>query len=154
MNAYLFAFSCVDAYKLLKNKEYHYLNQSGCYKLDGVDDGEDFVRLKVSKTTNRSEPSLPCFVFFFLLQTALRVSGVTPEKIEKLLKVLSAVLQLGNVTFSQKNDIAAVDKASGEFIPRCFHMCMFQNNIWRFCLHPKSFHSCYYHCRTSRGESR
>lgn len=41
-------FSCahtqdVERYKLGNPKTFHYLNQSNCYKLDGVDDSKEYL---------------------------------------------------------------------------------------------------------------
>ncbi|CAG7723273.1 unnamed protein product [Allacma fusca] len=65
---------------LLPPYSYHYLNQSGCYTLDGVDESYEFSRLKQS----------------------MEMVGFGADKQRKLFNVLSAVLLLGNVKFLPK----------------------------------------------------
>eukprot|EP00798_Chlamydomonas_sp_ICE-L_P027113 gene27113-2338_t len=62
--------------------QYHYLNQSTCYKLTGVDNSEEFVHTCVAMT---------------------RV-GIPAEDQEALLCTVSAVLSLGNITFEDGNN--------------------------------------------------
>lgn len=33
----------IERYKLGNPKSFHYLNQSNCFKLDGVDDAEEYI---------------------------------------------------------------------------------------------------------------
>lgn len=56
---------------------FHYINQSGCYELEGVDDRKSFDEL--------------CL--------ALQILQVTPEHVNGIFKVLSAILWIGNLTF-------------------------------------------------------
>ncbi|XP_021968609.1 unconventional myosin-IXa isoform X2 [Folsomia candida] len=65
---------------LLPPHKYHYLNQSGCYTLEGVDESYEFSRLKQS----------------------MEMVGFGQDKQRKLFSVLSAVLLLGNVEFLPK----------------------------------------------------
>jgi hypothetical protein len=58
-------------------EDYHYLNETGCYELEDVDEADEFAEL----------------------DTALRCVGITGELREALLRSLAAVLQLGNVEF-------------------------------------------------------
>lgn len=61
----------------LRNCEwYNYLNKSGCYGLENIDERHEFSRLKQS----------------------MEMVGFTPEKQRRLFAVLSAVLLLGELT--------------------------------------------------------
>ena len=60
--------------------EYHYLNQSGSFSLESVDEKYEFSRLKQS----------------------MEMVGFTIEKQRRLFSVLSAVLLLGNVQFQPR----------------------------------------------------
>lgn len=64
---------------------YNYLNKSGCYGLENVDERHEFSRLKQS----------------------MEMVGFTPEKQRRLFAVLSAVLLLGmsksSVTYNLRN---------------------------------------------------
>ncbi|GJQ74626.1 Myo9 [Trypoxylus dichotomus] len=59
---------------------YNYLNKSGCYSLDNIDESYEFSRLKQS----------------------MEMVGFTAEKQRRLFSVLSAVLLLGNVEFQPR----------------------------------------------------
>jgi len=58
-------------------KDFHYINQSGCYKINGVDDSKKFDALRL----------------------AMNVLQVSAEQTEAIFSVLSAVLWLGNLQF-------------------------------------------------------
>ncbi|XP_015191584.1 PREDICTED: unconventional myosin-IXa-like isoform X3 [Polistes dominula] len=61
-------------------ERYNYLNKSGCYGLENIDERHEFSRLKQS----------------------MEMVGFTPEKQKRLFAVLSAVLLLGNVEFQPR----------------------------------------------------
>ncbi|CAI9731276.1 unconventional myosin-IXAa isoform X18 [Octopus vulgaris] len=63
--------------------EYHYLSQSNCYTVDGVDEEHEFARLKQS----------------------MEMVGFSTERQHRIFSVLSAVLHLGNVEFKKKGDL-------------------------------------------------
>ena len=74
---------------------YNYLNQSGCIKLDGVDDANKFDALRL----------------------AFEVVQIPPEIIEGILSVLSAILWLGNLRFADTDhEDAALDSQDAELI--------------------------------------
>ncbi|KAJ8669058.1 hypothetical protein QAD02_000317 [Eretmocerus hayati] len=76
----------------LRNYEwYNYLNKSGCYGLEKVDERHEFSRLKQS----------------------MEMVGFTPEKQRRLFAVLSAVLLLGNVEFQPRKSYHHHDEAVG-----------------------------------------
>ncbi|KAF6210863.1 hypothetical protein GE061_013974 [Apolygus lucorum] len=70
---------------------YNYLNKSGCYVLDNVDEKYEFSRLKQS----------------------MEMVGFTMEKQRRLFAVLSAVLLLGNVEFQPRKSLYHHDEAVG-----------------------------------------
>lgn len=70
-------------------EQYSYLNRSGCYVLDNVDESHEFSRLKQS----------------------MEMVGFTYEKQRRLFSVLSAVLLLGNVEFQPRKSAYHHDEA-------------------------------------------
>lgn len=74
---------------LKKTSEYNYLNRSGCYTVDNVDESYEFSRLKQS----------------------MEMVGFTTEKQRRLFSVLSAVLLLGNVEFQPRKSAYHHDEA-------------------------------------------
>ncbi|XP_046430250.1 unconventional myosin-IXa-like isoform X2 [Neodiprion fabricii] len=69
--------------------QYNYLNKSGCYGLENIDERHEFSRLKQS----------------------MEMVGFTPEKQRRLFAVLSAVLLLGNVEFQPRKSYHHHDEA-------------------------------------------
>ncbi|KAF3507785.1 hypothetical protein F2Q69_00000868 [Brassica cretica] len=69
--------------KLGDPKSFHYLNQSKCFKLDGVDDTEEYL------ATRR----------------AMDVVGISEEEQDAIFRVVAAVLHLGNVEFAKGKEI-------------------------------------------------
>lgn len=61
---------------------YNYLNQSGCAQVDTIDDKKDFI----------------------VVEKAMDVVGFTPDEKRSIYSLLSAVLNLGNVTFEEGED--------------------------------------------------
>lgn len=43
LTCFCFIYQDVDRYKLENPRRFHYLNQSNCYELDGVDDSEEYL---------------------------------------------------------------------------------------------------------------
>ncbi|XP_046838439.1 unconventional myosin-IXa-like isoform X4 [Vespa crabro] len=72
-------------------ERYNYLNKSGCYGLENIDERHEFSRLKQS----------------------MEMVGFTPEKQKRLFAVLSAVLLLGNVEFQPRKSYHHHDEAVG-----------------------------------------
>ncbi|XP_054286933.1 unconventional myosin-IXa-like isoform X1 [Macrosteles quadrilineatus] len=68
---------------LRKAEQYNYLNRSGCFVLENVDENHEFSRLKQS----------------------MEMVGFTPEKQRRLFAVLSAVLLLGNVELLPRKSV-------------------------------------------------
>ncbi|XP_013418061.1 LOW QUALITY PROTEIN: unconventional myosin-IXa-like [Lingula anatina] len=63
--------------------DFHYLRQSQCHTLEGVDEAHEFARLKQS----------------------MEIVGFSTETQRRVFSVLSAVLHLGNIEFKKKSEI-------------------------------------------------
>ncbi|RVX05381.1 Myosin-17 [Vitis vinifera] len=72
-----------EKYKLGNPKSFHYLNQSNCYELDGVNDAHEY------HATRR----------------AMDVVGISEEEQEAIFRVVAAVLHLGNIEFAKGKEI-------------------------------------------------
>ncbi|KAA8534806.1 hypothetical protein F0562_029752 [Nyssa sinensis] len=72
-----------EKYKLGNPKSFHYLNQSTCYKLDGVDDAEEYL------ATRR----------------AMDIVGISEEEQDAIFMVVAAILHLGNIEFAKGEEI-------------------------------------------------
>ena len=80
-----------EKFSIAPLQSYAYLNQSGCYTLEGVDDSNMFDRLRL----------------------ALNVLNVTQQNVDGIFTVLSSILWLGNLIFSdvegEKTELAEAD---------------------------------------------
>ncbi|KAL8498156.1 hypothetical protein ACS0TY_021478 [Phlomoides rotata] len=72
-----------EKYKLKSPESFHYLNQSKCYKLDGINDAEEYL------ATRR----------------AMDIVGISEEEQEAIFRVVAAILHLGNIEFSEGKEI-------------------------------------------------
>ncbi|XP_078489929.1 unconventional myosin-Ie isoform X1 [Ciona intestinalis] len=66
---------------------FYYLNQSGCYSVDGTNDAQEF-----SETME-----------------AMQVIGLTPEEQQFVLQITASVLHIGNISFIENGNYAAVE---------------------------------------------
>ncbi|KAF9612572.1 hypothetical protein IFM89_002168 [Coptis chinensis] len=73
----------IDKYKLENPRSFHYLNQSNCYELDGVNDAHEYL------TTRR----------------AMDVVGISEQEQEAIFRVVAAILHLGNIDFAKGKEI-------------------------------------------------
>ncbi|CAN1131393.1 XI-2 [Linum perenne] len=73
----------VQKYKLGNPRTFHYLNQSNCYELDGVDDAKEYM------DTRR----------------AMDVVGISTDEQEAIFRVVAAILHLGNIEFSKGKEM-------------------------------------------------
>ncbi|KAK4406028.1 Myosin-8 [Sesamum angolense] len=71
-----------EKYKLGSPKTYHYLNQSNCIELAGVDDTKEYV------DTRR----------------AMDVVGISSDEQDAIFRVVAAILHLGNIEFGKTSD--------------------------------------------------
>ncbi|KAG5243498.1 myosin [Salix suchowensis] len=72
-----------ERYKLENPKSFHYLNQTNCYELDGVNDAEEYL------ATRR----------------AMDIVGISEEEQEAIFMVVAAILHLGNIEFAKGGEI-------------------------------------------------
>ncbi|OMO70685.1 IQ motif, EF-hand binding site [Corchorus capsularis] len=73
----------IERYKLGSPKDFHYLNQSNCYELDGVNDAHEYL------ATRR----------------AMDIVGINDEEQEAIFRVVAAILHLGNINFAKGKEI-------------------------------------------------
>ncbi|CAL0330294.1 unnamed protein product [Lupinus luteus] len=88
-NYHCFYFLCAapaeekEKYKLGSPSSFHYLNQSKCYELDGVDDEREYLAIR----------------------RAMDVVGIREEEQEAIFRVVAAILHLGNIEFAKGEEI-------------------------------------------------
>ncbi|XP_043692189.1 myosin-11-like isoform X1 [Telopea speciosissima] len=73
----------VEKYKLGNPKSFHYLNQSNCYELVGINDAHDYL------ATRR----------------AMDIVGISEKEQDAIFKVVAAILHLGNLEFAKGKEI-------------------------------------------------
>ncbi|KAF7152397.1 hypothetical protein RHSIM_Rhsim01G0259100 [Rhododendron simsii] len=67
----------IKRYKMANPRSFHYLNQTNCYELDGIDDAKDYIATR----------------------SAMDVVGMSPEEQDGIFRVVAAILHLGNIDF-------------------------------------------------------
>ncbi|KAI3459593.1 hypothetical protein Pfo_016256 [Paulownia fortunei] len=72
----------ITKYKLGNPRMFHYLNQSNCYELDGVDDSKEYL------STRR----------------AMDVVGISSDEQDAIFRVVAAILHLGNIEFTKVSE--------------------------------------------------
>eukprot|EP01027_Heterolobosea_sp_BB2_P019756 GEZU01027812.1.p1 GENE.GEZU01027812.1~~GEZU01027812.1.p1 ORF type:complete len:1956 (-),score=1147.30 GEZU01027812.1:298-6141(-) len=77
----------VEKYSLLEPAAYNYLNKSGCYKVDGINDEAEFRDLLQS----------------------LSILGLSDDEIDFLLRTISAILHLGNFNFKYNGNDSYIE---------------------------------------------
>ncbi|KAE8685053.1 Myosin-14 [Hibiscus syriacus] len=70
-------------YKLGNPRAFHYLNQSNCYELDGIDDSKEYA------ATRR----------------AMDVVGISSEEQDAIFRVVASILHLGNIEFAKGKEV-------------------------------------------------
>ncbi|XP_057977579.1 myosin-17-like [Malania oleifera] len=73
----------IERYKLRNPKSFHYLNQSNCYELDGINDAHEYL------ATRR----------------AMDIVGISEQEQEAIFRVVAAILHLGNICFAKGKEI-------------------------------------------------
>ncbi|XP_052211459.1 myosin-6-like isoform X2 [Diospyros lotus] len=73
----------VKRYKLGNPRSFHYLNQSNCYELDGIDDCKEYIATR----------------------KAMEIVGISSEEQDAIFRVLAAILHLGNIEFSKGKEM-------------------------------------------------
>ncbi|XP_044486301.1 myosin-6-like [Mangifera indica] len=69
----------IEKYKLGNPRTFHYINQSNCYELDGVDDSKEYVATR----------------------KAMDVVGISSDDQDAIFRVVAAILHLGNIEFAK-----------------------------------------------------
>ncbi|XP_042491849.1 myosin-6-like [Macadamia integrifolia] len=69
----------VKRFKLGNQRTFHYLNQTNCYELDGVDDAKEYLATR----------------------SAMDVVGISSEEQDAIFRVVAAILHLGNIEFKK-----------------------------------------------------
>ncbi|KAI5649888.1 hypothetical protein M9H77_35893 [Catharanthus roseus] len=72
----------VKKYKLGNARTFHYLNQSNCYELDGVDDSKEYQATR----------------------SAMDIVGISSDEQDAIFRVIAAILHLGNIKFAKGNE--------------------------------------------------
>ncbi|GKV43003.1 hypothetical protein SLEP1_g50350 [Rubroshorea leprosula] len=73
----------IQRYKLGNPRTFHYLNQSNCYELDGVDDSKEYI------ATRR----------------VMDIVGISNDEQDAIFRVVAAILHLGNIEFKKGKGI-------------------------------------------------
>ncbi|XP_077227543.1 myosin-6-like isoform X2 [Tasmannia lanceolata] len=73
----------VERFKLGNPRTFHYLNQSNCYELDGVDDSKEYLATR----------------------KAMDVVGISHNEQDSIFRVVAAILHLGNIEFSKGKEV-------------------------------------------------
>uniref|UniRef100_A0A0D3FMK2 Myosin motor domain-containing protein n=1 Tax=Oryza barthii TaxID=65489 RepID=A0A0D3FMK2_9ORYZ len=88
-NYHCFYFLCAappedtQRYKLADARSFHYLNQSSCIEVEGINDAEEYL------ATRR----------------AMDIVGINEEEQEAIFRVVAAILHLGNINFAKGTEI-------------------------------------------------
>ncbi|RLN25412.1 hypothetical protein C2845_PM07G20830 [Panicum miliaceum] len=88
-NYHCFYFLCaapsedLKKYKLGDPSSFHYLNQSACIKVDGINDAEEYLATR----------------------NAMDTVGITKQEQEAIFRVVAAVLHLGNINFAKGREV-------------------------------------------------
>ncbi|KAG1361430.1 putative Myosin-8 [Cocos nucifera] len=69
----------IEKYKLGNPRTFHYLNQSNCFKLDGVDDSKEYLETR----------------------KAMDIIGISSDEQDAIFRVVAAILHLGNIEFAE-----------------------------------------------------
>ncbi|KAF8042929.1 hypothetical protein BT93_A1303 [Corymbia citriodora subsp. variegata] len=85
----------IEKYKLGNPESFHYLNQSNCYQLDGVNDAEEYLAIR----------------------RAMNVVGISEDEQNSIFRVVAAILHLGNINFSkgEETDSSVVTDEKSKF---------------------------------------
>ncbi|XP_068634511.1 myosin-17-like isoform X2 [Aristolochia californica] len=73
----------IAMYKLGNPRSFHYLNQSNCHELDGVNDAHEYLATR----------------------SAMDIVGISEQEQESIFRVVAAILHLGNVEFAKGKEI-------------------------------------------------
>ncbi|XP_072950421.1 myosin-17-like [Typha angustifolia] len=88
-NYHCFYFLCsappedIAKYKLAEPRAFHYLNQSSCIQVDGIDDAHEYL------ATRR----------------AMDIVGISEQEQEGIFRVVAAILHIGNIDFAKGTEV-------------------------------------------------
>eukprot|EP00268_Persea_americana_P060201 TRINITY_DN7465_c0_g1_i4.p1 TRINITY_DN7465_c0_g1~~TRINITY_DN7465_c0_g1_i4.p1 ORF type:complete len:1579 (-),score=282.61 TRINITY_DN7465_c0_g1_i4:597-5333(-) len=84
-----------EMYKLGHPSDFHYLNQSKSYELDGVSNGQEYIRTR----------------------RAMDIVGISLDEQEAIFRTLAAILHLGNIEFSpgKEHDSSTIKDQKSNF---------------------------------------
>ncbi|XP_027934154.1 myosin-11 isoform X2 [Vigna unguiculata] len=84
-----------EKYKLGDPKSFHYLNQSNCYELVGVNAAQEYLSTK----------------------RAMDIVGISQDEQDAIFRVVAGILHLGNITFSrsEETDFAVLEEEESKF---------------------------------------
>ncbi|KAM7507421.1 hypothetical protein LguiA_017874 [Lonicera macranthoides] len=109
-------------YKLGHPSNFHYLNQSKVYELDGVSNAEEYTKTR----------------------RAMDIVGISHEEQEAIFRTLAAILHLGNVEFSpgKEHDSSAIkDQRSNFHLQMAANLFMCDFNLLLATLSTRSIHT-------------
>ncbi|GAB4827378.1 hypothetical protein Ancab_034264 [Ancistrocladus abbreviatus] len=73
----------VEKLKLGNPRTFHYLNQSNCYELAGIQDAKEYLETR----------------------RAMDIVGISPDEQDAIFRVVAAILHLGNIEFGKGNEV-------------------------------------------------
>ncbi|KAK6259985.1 hypothetical protein SCA6_014459 [Theobroma cacao] len=76
----------IERYKLGDPKSFHYLNQSNCYELVGINDAHDYLATR----------------------KAMDIVGISEKEQEAIFRVVAAILHLGNIAFAKGEEDSSI----------------------------------------------
>lgn len=95
---------------------YSYLNQSGTYTVEDVNDKKEFCDTMVSKSC--CPPVASCNTahnpHIFVCQKAMSVVGLSLDEQDSVLQLVAGILHLGNISFREENNYAVVESQDCE----------------------------------------
>ncbi|GMI76119.1 MYOSIN XI E [Hibiscus trionum] len=85
----------IERYKLGDPTTFHYLNQSSCYDLVGVDDARDYLKTK----------------------KAMDIVGMSKDEQDAIFRIVAAILHLGNIAFAkgEEGDSSMLENDKAKF---------------------------------------
>ncbi|WRX08053.1 IQ motif [Theobroma cacao] len=83
---YFKSYQEIERYKLGDPKSFHYLNQSNCYELVGINDAHDYLATR----------------------KAMDIVGISEKEQEAIFRVVAAILHLGNIAFAKGEEDSSI----------------------------------------------
>ncbi|PKI60874.1 hypothetical protein CRG98_018747 [Punica granatum] len=82
----------VEKYKLGDPRNFHYLNQSNCFEVDGLDDSKEYLATR----------------------KAMDVVGISSNEQDAIFRVVAAILHLGNIEFAKGEEADSSEPKNDE----------------------------------------